>query len=160
MSGYIIRDADWPADEPAAISFIHGLQKYESAFESNRRLDEGVGVEFFAELVTHASENQGRVFIAELDDQAVGWAVFFVKERPIYVREEQRRVGYISELFVVERARGTGIGKALIAACESWARELGLREIAIGVLAGNRLARAAYLAAGFTTYSEELLKHL
>jgi hypothetical protein len=72
MSEFTIRDARWPDDEAAAVSFIDGLQRYESVFESNRRLDGAVGAEFFAELVKHAAENEGRIFVAERNGAAVG----------------------------------------------------------------------------------------
>ncbi len=36
-----IREARLPADEPAILSFIAGLQDYEAAFEPDRRRDPG-----------------------------------------------------------------------------------------------------------------------
>ena len=55
---------------------------------------------------------------------------------------------------------GKGVGRALIAACESYFRTLKLRSMMIGVLAKNANAKRAYLAAGFSPYSEQLQKML
>jgi len=44
---FTIRDARWPEDEAAAVSFIDGLQNYEYRFEPNRRIDAQVGADYF-----------------------------------------------------------------------------------------------------------------
>lgn len=107
------------------------------------------------------AERQGRIFIAETDDgSAVGWACCFVDNNEVYVEAEMRPFGLVSELFVVESARGAGVGHALIASCEAHFRSLSLRSMTIGVLAGNANARRTYLAAGFRPYSEQLRKML
>src|SRR5689334_11263875 len=116
MNGFTIRDARWPEDEPAAVSFIDGLQKYEHEFEPNRRIDPRVGKDYFRELMKRVADNEGRVLIADQGGDAVGWAVFLVEQEAVYVIESERRPGYIAELFVRDSARGTGAGKALIAA--------------------------------------------
>ncbi len=59
-----------------------------------------------------------------------------------------------------ENARGLGIGRSLIAACEDEARRLGLKQVKIGVLAGNTRAAEIYTRAGFTPYATELRKYL
>jgi GNAT superfamily N-acetyltransferase len=157
---FIIRDARWPEDEAAAVSFIAGLQAYEHRFESNRRIDREVGADYFRELMKRVSDNHGRVFIAEQNEAAVGWAVFLIEQDAVYIVEDERRAGYIAELFVQESARGTGVGKALIEACEAHARASGLKVLMIGVLPKNVRARAVYEAAGFAPYSEQLRKRL
>ncbi|HEY1963064.1 MAG TPA: GNAT family N-acetyltransferase [Rhizomicrobium sp.] len=160
MSDFTIRDARWPEDEAATVSFIDGLQKFEYQFEPNRRIDPHVGADYFRELMKRVAENEGRVFVAEEDGAAVGWAVFLMEQQEVYVVESDRRTGYIAELFVDESARGTGVGKALIAACETHARAKGLNVLMIGVLPKNVRARAVYHAAGFSPYAEQLRKRL
>lgn len=161
MSGpFTIRDARWPEDGAAAVSFINGLQAYEHRFESNRRIDPQVGTDYFRELMTRVVDNQGRVFIAEQNGAAVGWAVFLIEQDALYIVRAERRAGYIAELFVQESARRSGVGTALIGTCEAHARASGLTVLMIGVLSQNVHARAVYLAAGFTPYSEQLRKRL
>ena len=117
----MIRAARLPDDEPAILSFIWGLQKFENAFEPNRRLDPAFAAEHWADVQVQAAA-RGAIFIAENDGRAVGWA--FVLEEPgdLFVAEKERRHGFVAELFVEPQARGRGNGRALIAACEDWTR--------------------------------------
>jgi aminoglycoside 3-N-acetyltransferase I len=160
MTGFTIRDARWPEDEAAAIWFIDGLQRFEQKMEPNRRIDPQVGADYFAVLMKRVAENEGRVFVAEQNGASVGWAVFLIEDEPIYIVEKDRRAAYVAELFVWEKARGTGVGKALLGACEREAIARGVQVIMIGVLQKNARARAVYRAAGFAPYAEVLRKQL
>jgi GNAT superfamily N-acetyltransferase len=161
VSTFRIRQGRLPDDEAIGHSFIMGLQAFEKAMEPDRRLDPTVAGEFLAVLASRIAERQGRIYIAEGGNGApVGWACCFIDENEVYVEPELRRFGLISELFVVEAARGRGVGRALIEACEAYFRTLKLRSMMIGVLARNGNARRAYLAAGFRPYSEQLQKML
>ncbi|MBU6297412.1 MAG: GNAT family N-acetyltransferase [Alphaproteobacteria bacterium] len=161
MTGYRIREARLPADRGSILAFVVGLQRYERAFEANRRLDTRFAEEHYANLIPQLLAHRGKVFIAENQEaHAVGWAAVCEKEGEIYVRPEERHFGFIAELFVVEAARGLGVGRLLIAACEDWARKLGLATVRIGVLAGNSRAIGAYERAGYKPYSLEVRKNL
>jgi len=58
--------------------------------------------------------------------------------------------GYIGELAVSEHAARQGIGRALIEAAESWARDAGLTNLTLHTGTYNTNARAFYAALGFT----------
>ena len=60
-----IREARLPADEPAILSFIAGLQDYQSAFEPDRRRDPDFVVDHWRELQHRCAENHGVFLIAE-----------------------------------------------------------------------------------------------
>jgi len=161
VSGYRIREGRLPQDAPIGRAFIDGLQRFEKAMEDDRRVDDTVGAEFFDVLAGRVAEKQGRIFIAEdASGTAIGWAACFVEENEIYVEADVRTFGYISELYVVDGARGKGIGRALIAKCEEHFRALKLKVMMIGVVAKNTNAQRSYLAAGFRPYSEMLQKAL
>jgi GNAT superfamily N-acetyltransferase len=155
-----IRDFDPSMDTPAALSFIRGSQVYEQAFEANRRIDPPVAEEYFAALMNEVGRNEGRVFVARTAARAIGWAVFVTLEDPVFVIAEHRRYGYIAELFVVEDARGGGVGRALIGACEDEARRRGLSHVKIGLLTANARAAGIYARAGYSPYHSELRKYL
>jgi phosphopantetheine--protein transferase-like protein len=58
-------------------------------------------------------------------------------------------VGYIEGWFVDESARGRGIGRALIAAAEEWARARGCQELASDADIRNQAGQQAHRAVGF-----------
>lgn len=60
------------------------------------------------------------------------------------------RVAYLEGWYVVPDARRRGVGRALIAAAERWAREQGCTEFGSDALIDNEISAAAHRAAGFT----------
>jgi len=145
-----IRQARLPDDKPVLLAFIDGLQRYEAEFESDRRLDAAYAEDQFAHLMKKAAT--GAVFVAEWGGRPVGWVVVYEDEAPPYVIEAERRAAFISELYVDQSARGQGAGRALMGACEDWARGKGLAIIQIGHLAANARASKVYEEAGFAPY--------
>jgi len=109
-----VRPVRLPEDEPAILCFIWGLQKFENAFEPNRRLDPGFADQHWADVRRQAAE-RGGFFIAEADGRAVGWAFVVEEAGDLFVKESERRYGFVAELFVEASARGQGHGRALIA---------------------------------------------
>jgi len=156
----MIRPARLPQDKPAILAFIKGLQEFERAIEPDRRVDAPVADEFFAIIVPRVAERGGAILIAEEKGAAVGWAVVYPEENDVYVLAAERTYAYVSELFVVERVRGSGVGRALLAACEDWARAKGIGVMMIGVLSGNARADAIYRQSGFEPYAAQLRKYL
>jgi len=155
-----IRLARFPEDTATARGFLMALQRYEHAFEPNRRTDQAVAEEYLAVLRERAEKDNG-IFIAE--NRActpLGWAVIYPDSSEVYVIEEERNLGRLTELFVEAEARGQGVGRALIGACEDWARACGFKHIIIGALAENDLALDVYQASGFTPYAMLLRKYL
>jgi GNAT superfamily N-acetyltransferase len=160
-ASFRVREARLPQDIPAIHDFILGLQSFEHALEPNRRLDPAVAGDYFEILQKKIRETDGALLIAETEHgDPVGWAAAHEGEEEIYIVSEQRRVGYIAELYVVKEARGLGVGRNLIEACEAWARRRGLPIITIGVLSKNSAAFAAYEATGYDPYAVLLRKYL
>ncbi|MBI1330847.1 MAG: GNAT family N-acetyltransferase [Alphaproteobacteria bacterium] len=155
-----IRAAVFPADTHIGVAFINALQAFEHALDPDRRIDAGVGDDYFAVLYDRMQKENGCAFIAEDDEGPIGWAVFVPGQAPAYVVTGQRDVGYVAELFVEERARKRGVGPALIKTCEDEARRRGLKVMRIGVLSANANAERVYLAQGFKPYQLELRKFL
>jgi GNAT superfamily N-acetyltransferase len=67
---------------------------------------------------------------------------------------------YIGELAVVPEAEGGGVGKALVGACEKWARDRGHRILSLATGAANARALAFYRHLGFADEDVKLVKVL
>lgn len=83
-------------------------------------------------------------FVAELDGEVVGWiAVVPYSRRAVY-----RGVGEES-VYVAERARGRGVGRALLETVIESARDGGLWTLQAGVFTDNGASLALHRALGF-----------
>ena len=83
-------------------------------------------------------------FVAKLDDDVVGWvAVVPYSRRPVY-----RGVGEES-VYVAERARGRGVGRALLEAVIESARAGGLWTLQAGIFADNTASLELHRRLGF-----------
>ena len=60
------------------------------------------------------------------------------------------RVAYLEGWYVVPGARRNGVGRALIAGAEQWARAQGCTEFGSDALIDNEISAAAHRALGFT----------
>jgi ribosomal protein S18 acetylase RimI-like enzyme len=86
--------------------------------------------------------------IARLDDMAVGLANCFMG----YSTFAAASLVNIHDFAVLPGHRGTGIGKALLAAIETEALKRGAGKITLEVLSGNHPAKRLYAAHGFGDY--------
>ncbi len=68
--------------------------------------------------------------------------------------------GYVGELVVAASAVRRGVGSALMAAAEDWARRRGLCLLTLETGAANRAARAFYEALGYAEEDVRLTKSL
>ena len=160
-----VREARVPADEPAILSFINGLQDYEAAFEPNRRRDSDFAADHWRDAQHRCAEKHGIMLIAEdfapeVGAKPVGWAFAYEEHGELFITEPERRHGFLAEIFVMPEARGKGLGRALIAACEDWARGRGHQLLTIGVLAKNARAVRAYEGAGYAPYTVMMRRYL
>jgi len=88
------------------------------------------------------------VFVAEAEDgQLVGLLEAGI--RPYADGCDSRNVGYIEGWYVDTAYRRQGIGKALVAAAEAWARGQGCVEMGSDCLQDNEVSYEAHLALGY-----------
>jgi L-amino acid N-acyltransferase YncA len=126
-----MRDEDWP--EVAAI-FEEGiatrLATFETAAPSRSEWDA-------SHLATHR-------LVAEEDGEVVGWAAL----GPYSERACYRGVAEVS-VYVAERARGRGVGRALLEALVAGTERDGIWTLQAGVFPENRASLALHRACGF-----------
>ncbi|MDA1010907.1 MAG: GNAT family N-acetyltransferase [Chloroflexi bacterium] len=135
-----------PDDAEPIIEFVRGLAVFER--EAPER------VHLTREAILRDGFGARPVFealIAEQDGRPVGFALFF----PNYSTWEGRPGLYVEDLFVVEAARHTGAGRALLVALARIVHERGWARLELSVLDWNP-ARAFYEALGMAHQAEWL----
>lgn len=104
--------------------------------------------ELAANLAQILEKSDAAFFLAQQDGRNVGFAQCQLR-RDYVEGTESSPVGYLEGIFVEETARGQGVAKALISACENWAKENGCREFASDCELSNDASLAFHLALGF-----------
>ena len=95
------------------------------------------------------ADDAAALFVYTLDHAVIGFAQ--CQLRHDYVEgTDSSPVGYLEGVFVEENCRKRGFGKALIHACEQWAREQGCAEFASDCELENTQSLAFHLHSGFT----------
>ena len=107
-------------------------------------------------LADGIKQQQRHIFVAE-DERSERLGFASVSREQNFTGEEQ---AYIGELAISEAAEGLGVGRALIAACEQWARNQGYGLLVLHTGAANVHARGFYQRLGFLEEDVKLVKVL
>jgi GNAT superfamily N-acetyltransferase len=156
----IIRDFDPSRDGTALRDCFIELQNFE------RRLDPGmpegstIADAYLNRMFARCRAWDGRVFVAEVAGQVVGFACVWARVQPDEPDENPAEYAFVSDLVVGTAYRRRGIGGQLLSAAEGYARARGAGSLRIRVLARNAAARRLYVSAGFAEYEVELAKQL
>lgn len=102
------------------------------------------------ELLHKFDESPSNSFFHIAEDDA-GQRIGFVHLQKTRDYFTGRANAHIADLAVVAEAEGRGIGSALLAFAETWARERRCHLLTLAVFPGNARARALYDAHGFGT---------
>ena len=138
-----------PDDAADVTRCIVELQDYERGIDERVLPGEAVEGWYLDHLLKACGAQDGTLFVAEEGGQVVGFAAVQSKVPNEDVDESGYDFALISDLGVNASHRDQGIGRALIAACEAFARERRARWLRIGVLGQNGLARGLYERCGF-----------
>jgi len=138
VTGVVVRPVT-PPDAERWIELRHALwpdaTRNELGAEARAYLD---GRGFMLEQVIVAVDDSHRI---------VGFAELSL--RPYAEGCTTTPVAFLEAWFVVAEWRGRGVGRALVAAAEDWARGRGCREFASDALLENTASAAAHAALGF-----------
>ena len=138
------------------------LQDAEFAMHESRRSGSTLPDNLVDELYRRTRVEQGgAILLAETGGTVTGYIAFYPERQAnIELRPEAYRFLYVADLCVVPEARGQRIAGLLLAEAETICRRLCLPRIALGVLAANPAARAAYDRAGYQPYELWLEKSI
>lgn len=109
-------------------------------------------------LCTALTSEKRHFLVAELDDQVAGFLTASILKNesvPFLTKQPICKVGTV---VVHEDYRSQGIGRALMHACEEWARTRGAAELQLEVMEFNADAQRLYLELGFETKSRIMAK--
>lgn len=94
------------------------------------------------------------LFLAESTSGEPGGFVYLEQHIDYFRRTPH---AHVAVLAVAGEAEGQGVGRVLLEAAETWAREQGLPMLTLNVFAGNARARAVYERLG---YAPETLRYV
>jgi len=139
-----------PADAPLIFALIGELAEYERLAHEVKATEAGIAKILFA------ASPRAFCDIAELDGEAVGFALWFYNVSTF----EGRHGIYLEDLFVRPEARGRGAGLALLRRLAARCRDEGLPRLEWAVLDWNELAINFYDALGAASKSEWITRRL
>ena len=102
-------------------------------------------------------EEQDGMFIWELDSEVVGWSWLKVHENEFF---KEGAYGEINEIYVVQKFRRKGMGKAIMIHAHNWFKEKGVNTIRVETVASNKTAIMFYKKFGFKPNYISLQKEL
>jgi len=151
MAEAVIRVAR-SSDRAALWRAVVELQNYERSLHDSRRPGEAIA-DAYLEWMLAKARGGGAVLIAEVAGEFAGLAAGWIEqEERIQETEDSNRFGFVSDVYVLPEFRGRRVASRLIDCLDPYFRRAGVTRVRIGVLAGNRSARAAYEYSGFAPY--------
>jgi len=155
-----IRDYDPQRDAVALRVCFVELQEVERRLDPAAPRGEEIADAYLERMFARCATWAGRVFVAEEDGAVVGFACVWGLVPQQEPDDPPAPYAYVSDLVVLPPWRGRGIGRALIAHAEVYARAQGVGWLDIGVMAENRSARRLYERLGFAPIHVEMRKKL
>jgi GNAT superfamily N-acetyltransferase len=150
-AGIRIRDCTLD-DRDAVLQCIRELQDTERALDPRLPPGDRIADAYLAELEANRARWAGRLLVAQLDAQVLGFASIFTAVPFDSADDPAGSYALVGDLVVRTAARGRGIGKALLREAERIARAAGAGELRVNALAANTSASRVYHAAGFEPY--------
>ena len=104
--------------------------------------------EMAAEMLELLKQKDAAAFLAFEAETAVGFAQCGLRHD--YVEGTSGSpVGYLEGIYVAENSRGRGVARALLSACEDWARAMGCTEFASDCELDNAASLRFHVNVGF-----------
>jgi ribosomal protein S18 acetylase RimI-like enzyme len=117
----------------------------------NYPIDVTVSIGLFQEFIRN--ENLGKAWLIFHNNEAVGYLILTF----VFSFEYQGKIAFLDELYVIETARGKGIGSKAIDFIKAESHKLSLKLIYLEVEPHNTKAQKLYLASGFEMHNRKLM---
>lgn len=102
-----------------------------------------------------AEADNAAVFLAESDDEAIGFA--YMEYEPVLYAELATKVAWLHDIYVVPEYQGSGAGRELIEAVKGEARRQGANKVLLSVAVKNENAQQFFERSGFRTTMHEMM---
>jgi GNAT superfamily N-acetyltransferase len=132
------------ADQEAVLAMVDAYSR--DAMGDGKPLDQDVRAQLIPGLRRHPTT---LIFLAFDGDQPIGAAVCFIG----FSTFAAKPIINIHDFVVLPTSRGKGIGRQLLEAVETKAKELGCCKLTLEVMDKNHQAVRMYQAAGFERYA-------
>ncbi|MCA9919722.1 MAG: GNAT family N-acetyltransferase [Anaerolineales bacterium] len=139
-----VRELDPARDMAEWLRLRHGL------------FDDSTEAEHRQEMAEILAEEAGCVLVAERPSPPKLAGYLHIGTRKYAEGCTRSPVAYLEEWFVDADVRRQGVGRALVAAAEVWARQNGYTELASDTLITNDISLASHLALGFTEVERQI----
>lgn len=133
--------------------FIAGLQDHERELVPALKPGVDVAQPYFEYMRNSVREKNGVVLVARADGVAIGFVCAWVEPgNDMLVSDEQRGYAYVSDLYVQEEWRRSGVAGQLMQAMEKELKAKGCRRIELYAKANNESAVSFYRRSGYLPY--------
>jgi GNAT superfamily N-acetyltransferase len=100
----------------------------------------------------------GLVLLAEIDGKPAGYLLVLIKKNiPIFKLE---KLGEITEIYVRQQYRGTGISTNLKNEAFKWLKSRGIKKVTLNVFPDNKKGLPIYKKWGFSPYIYQMRRNL
>jgi GNAT superfamily N-acetyltransferase len=155
-----IRAFDSKADTQELRACVIELQDFERDIDPRMPSGEEIADDYIVEMLFRCRMCDGQVLVADVDGEIAGYVTMLNRVQSDDLDDGNLEFGLIADLLVRKAYRGTGLGRELMAAAESFAREHGVQWLRVSVMAQNAAARQLYASTGFAEIYVELEKDL
>ena len=155
----IVRPYDAAREAAALRACIVEHQDYHRALEPSWPEGQVVVDDYLRYLALQCREHDGQVLIAAAGEEVLGFVCVVASTRNDSP-DDPAPFAWIHDIFVRSSHRRAGVGGALLASAEAFARSRGATLLRLGVLDRNAEARAFYHGRGFRDYARVVTKPL
>lgn len=147
-----------PRDVCEIVSLWMRMMHEHQQFEPRLQLAAAADAAYESYVRLHLRSPRSLVGVFEEDGEPLGFILAYVSANmPTFLPSE---FGFISDIYLLPSARGSGRGRALVAWATDWFRGQGVKQAHLQVYEGNASGRAFWKTAGFEPYVQRLVLDL